>query len=139
MSGVFWTLQALALPWWLMMMAAPGWIWTRRLMAKPWGVGILAGLYVLLLLPRLPAVLPALAPPTLASVQAMLGTPAGATLAWAHMLALDLWAGQWIYADARLRRWSHPALAAVLAATFLFGPLGLLAYLLLRRRQPAVT
>ena len=56
--------------------------------------------YLVMVVPRLPEILPVVARPELPAVAALLGTPAGATIAWAHFLAFDLFVGRWIYLDA---------------------------------------
>lgn len=69
---------------------------------------------------------------TLSGVMALFDTPGGATIGWFHYLAFDLFVGIWIArnADRRaIRRiWQVPALAL----TLMFGPMGLLSYLVLR-------
>lgn len=137
MAALFAFSQALAAVFWILMIAAPGWRLTQSLLREPWPVAGLAGLYVLLLLPQLPALLPALSPPTLEGVAPLLGQPAGATLAWIHLLTFDLFVGRWIYWDARARG-RHPLTTALcLVLTLAFGPLGLLAHLALRGRPAA--
>ena len=74
-------------------------------------------------------------------VRALFASDSALAAAWPHYLAFDLFVGGWIVADG-LRR-NIPALLILpcLPLTFLFGPLGLLLFLLLRlafaRRQPA--
>ena len=51
---------------------------------------------------------------------------------WIHYLAFDLFAGRWIAREADLAGISRIIQAPVLAATFLFGPLGLLIFHLIR-------
>jgi len=57
---------------------------------------------------------------------------------WVHYLAFDLFVGSWEARDALSHRIPHLAVIPCLLLTFLFGPAGLLLYLLLRftlRRQ----
>jgi hypothetical protein len=51
---------------------------------------------------------------------------------WIHYLAFDLFTGAWEARDARRLRISRWLVAPCLLLTFLFGPLGLGLYLLLR-------
>ncbi|HEY0709392.1 MAG TPA: ABA4-like family protein [Polyangia bacterium] len=122
----------LVTPFWLAMILAPGWRWTRRLMATPVGALAPALIYLALVLPQLPAVLPVVARPDLASVSALLASPTGTTLAWVHFLAFDLLVGRWIYLDARARGISAWATSPLLILTLLLGPLGLLGYAMVR-------
>jgi ABA DEFICIENT 4-like len=126
----------LAAPFWALMILAPAWSWTRRIVSSPLIVlGPLGG-YAVLVLTHLPTVLPAVTDPTLAGVQALLGTPVGAAAGWAHFIAFDLFVGRWIYLDSR-RRGLHPLpMALVLLVTILLAPLGLLGYLGIRLAKP---
>lgn len=140
MSTLFELSSLLVLPMWLLMILLPGWSVTRRLIASPLVAVPPALLYAVLVLPRLGAVLPAVSSPTLTGVAALLGTPEGATIAWVHFLAFDLFVGRWVYLDSRERGVSPWLAGPVLLLTLMLGPLGLLAYLGLRalvRRGPA--
>jgi len=54
---------------------------------------------------------------------------------WVHYLAFDLFVGAWETRDALGRGISRWILAPCLLLTFLFGPIGWLAYHLVRRRR----
>lgn len=126
-----------ALPFWALMILAPGWSVTRRVIASPLIVLPPVLVYAVLVLSDLGTVLPAVTSPSLAGVAALLGSPLGAAAGWAHFIAFDLFVGRWIHLDAR-ERGIHPlAMAPVLVLTILLGPLGLLAYLGLRAVLPA--
>jgi hypothetical protein len=129
-----------AAPFWALMIVAPRWSWTRRIAASPLIVVPPLLIYAVLVLPNLGELLPAVARPTLDGVRALLGTADGAAAGWAHFIALDLFAGRWIFLDAGERRMPAPLVSAVLVLTILFGPLGLLAHLGLRTRwrRPAL-
>ncbi|GAA3240922.1 ABA4-like family protein [Pseudonocardia petroleophila] len=127
----------LALPFWALMILAPTWSWTQRIVASPLIVVPAALVYALAVLPELGTVLPAVADPRLAGVAALLGTPVGAAAGWAHFIAFDLFVGRWCHLDAR-ERGVHPlVMAPVLLLTILLAPLGLLAYLAVRALAPA--
>ena len=51
---------------------------------------------------------------------------------WVHYLAFDLFLGNWILRRSQEDRIPHGLIVPVLIATFLFGPIGYLAFLLLR-------
>jgi len=57
---------------------------------------------------------------------------------WVHYLVLDLWVGSWEVEDAGRHAAPHALLLPCLVLTFLSGPVGLLAYLLLRLRYREV-
>ena len=69
---------------------------------------------------------------SLGGIRTFLGTPSGALAAWAHMLALDLFTGGWIYRQCR--RLDAPDWVRIgsLFFTLMTGPLGLLIFLLWR-------
>lgn len=126
-----WTFPPAA-PFWALMILAPGWSVTRRVIGSPLIALPPALVYALLVLPELGVVLPAVTDPSSGGVAALLGTPLGAAAGWAHFVAFDLFIGRWMYLDSRERR-MHPLLMApVLVLTILLAPLGLLAHLALR-------
>src|SRR6056297_897877 len=109
----------LVAPFWLLMIVLPGWRVTERVMASPWIAAPAAALYLALVVPGLPDVLAALSSPSLATIASMLGTPEGATLAWAHFLAFDLFVGRWVYLDARARGVTYWVTSPSLFATLM--------------------
>lgn len=132
MEAIFSLSSLLVMPFWALMILLPHWRWTRRILRSPLVILPPALLYGALVLPRLAEVFPAVSSPTLAGIAALLGTPAGATIAWAHFLAFDLFVGRWIYLDGRERGISAFLMAPVLFITLMLGPLGFLLYLVLR-------
>ncbi|BCJ41976.1 hypothetical protein GCM10010168_66470 [Actinoplanes ianthinogenes] len=124
----------LAAPFWALMIVAPGWSWTRRIIASPLIVLPVVLIYAVVVLSNLDDVLPAVVNPTLGGVSDLLGSADGATAGWAHMIAFDLFAGRWIWLDARDRGVPHLVLAPILVLTILLGPLGLAGYLAVRPR-----
>lgn len=137
LETVFNLANLIVLPFWALMVLAPHWRGTKRVMESLWPVSALAALYAALLVWTFSQPNPALSPadlanPTLAVIAAGLGTPAGAAVGWVHFLAFDLFVGRWAYLDSRERNltaWlASPALVFILMA----GPLGLLLYLLVR-------
>jgi hypothetical protein len=135
MTGTLFTLTfAVAAPFWALMILLPGWSWTRRIIASPLIVLPVVLIYALLVIPAFGEVLPAVASPTLGRIRELLGTANGAAAGWAHMIAFDLFVGRWSWLDSRERGIPALVMAPVLLLTILLGPLGLLAYLLVRTR-----
>jgi hypothetical protein len=132
MDQVFSASGLLVMPLWLLMVLAPRWSVTEWLMRSPLVVLPAALLYAALIVPSLFDVLPALARPELGPIAALLGTPAGATIAWVHFLAFDLFVGRWVYLDARERGISSWVVSPLLVIVLMVGPLGLATYLGLR-------
>lgn len=128
----------LVLPFWGLMILVPGWRWTERIIASPLVVVPTALLYALLVLPESGAILAMVLNPDLQTVAAFLATEVGATIAWVHFLAFDLFVGRWAYLDARSRKLSPLLMAPILFATLMMGPIGLLLYFAVRDlRAPA--
>lgn len=65
---------------------------------------------------------------SLAELRQLFERPGLLAAGWLHYLAFDLFVGTWIARDAAQRGVPHVALLPCLALTFLFGPVGLLAY-----------
>jgi len=66
----------------------------------------------------------------LESVRALLGAETGATIGWLHFLAFDLIVGTWIARDGLAKGAWPLALVPILGLTFMFGPVGLLTYVI---------
>ena len=122
----------LAAPFWALMIFAPGWRWTARIIGSPLIVLPVLAVYLAAVIPILADFAPLMLRPDLDGLAALLGTPAGTTVVWCHLIAFDLFIGRWMYLDSRERR-VHPLLVGpVLVLTIFFSPFGLLAYLVLR-------
>lgn len=126
----------LVMPFWGLMVLAPRWRWTERVLRSWWVVALPALGYLVLVAPELPTILPLLARPTLSTIAPLLGSPLGATLGWLHFLAFDLFVGRSIFLDARDRGVPWFVTSPILLTVLLIGPVGLLAYLLVRRWWP---
>lgn len=132
MGEVFGLSNMLVAPFWLLMILLPRWRVTRRVMRSSLVALGPAALYAVLTTPRLLALAPALLRPELPTIAELLGTPEGATIAWAHFLAFDLFVGRWVYLDARERGVSAWVTSPVLLLTLLVGPIGYLFHLVTR-------
>jgi len=119
-------------PFWLLMIVAPYWRWTRRIMQSPLVIAPIAFLYVALILPLAGELVAASLSPTLDTIAVFLGTDHGATTAWAHLLAFDLFVGRWAYLDSRERNLSAWVMSPILCFILMVGPFGFLLYLLVK-------
>lgn len=120
------------LPFWMLMILLPHWNWTWRVVRSPLVILPPALIYTALVLPRFGEVFSEVINPTLPGIAALLGSPAGATIAWVHFLAFDLFVGRWIYLDNRKLCLSAWLVSPVLFLTLMLGPIGFLLYLVLR-------
>ncbi|NJM51170.1 MAG: DUF4281 domain-containing protein [Sphingomonadales bacterium] len=127
-----------ALAFWLLLAFGPrGQMWMRGIFLL--GTGLLALCYVILIGGLLGGAFnggaaegSSLDFTTLSGVMALFDSPGGATIGWLHYLAFDLFVGIWIARNADrhaiARIWQIPCLFF----TLMFGPVGLLLYLILR-------
>jgi prepilin signal peptidase PulO-like enzyme (type II secretory pathway) len=115
---------------WILLLVAPRWIVTRKVVLSGAIPLLLAGAYLILIVlffgksdggfGSLPEVM-------------KLFTNEWATLAgWIHYLAFDLFVGTWEVKDAQARGISHWFVIPCLILTFLLGPIGFLLYSILR-------
>lgn len=138
-EAIFPLSTAAVVPFWALMILLPRWRVTRFVMSSPLVIVPAAVLYAVVVLPQAGELLDSF--DSAASLAAVLGTPAGATLVWAHLLASDLFIGRWEYLDSRERGVSGWIMAPILFLQFMLGHLAILVYLVLRtiysaRREP---
>ncbi|GAB3444645.1 ABA4-like family protein [Actinophytocola sediminis] len=131
-ASAFWV----ATPFWALMVLAPTWRWTGRIVSSPWIVAPTLVVWVIAAFPLLGPLWSLVTQPTLAATDALLTDPRAITVFWAQIIAWDLFVGRWMYLDSR-RRGVHPLIMApVLVFTILLSPIGLPAYLVLRSVVP---
>lgn len=125
-------INLVVMPFWLLMIFLPRQDFTLRLMRRLWPFAIVPVVYAGLLVIGLSSMEAAPLDFTLNGIAGLLGTPAGALVAWAHFLALDLFTGRWVYLDSRDREMSPWLASPAVFFCLMAGPLGLLLYILLR-------
>jgi hypothetical protein len=129
-------LNSFPMPLWLAMMFAPRRPLTERAARSSTIFGLSALHYVLALIIAIRSPDGGDTSPddfmSLDGVNKLIGHRAGTLAAWSHMLALDLFAGGWIYRQCR--RLNAPAWVRIpsLFFTLMSGPFGLLLFLLWR-------
>ena len=72
---------------------------------------------------------------SIAGVRALFASDGGVVIGWTHYLAFDLFTGLWIAADADNKQFGRLTQLPFLFATFMAGPVGLLAWLIFRERR----
>lgn len=131
-AQVFQIVQWVVLPGWVLLIFAPRWKATQPIAALVIP-GILAVIYLgyfLSYFGQVPDGFGAFG--SLAGVRAAFGIDGMLLAGWIHYLAFDLFVGCWEVRDARRLRIHHFLVIPCLGLTFMMGPVGLLAYLLLR-------
>lgn len=127
------------LPCWLLLAVAPRWRWTHRLASLAVPLLLAIAYATLLLGHHWPA---GGGFTSLAAVAILFSSPYALLAGWLHYLAFDLFIGAWETRDGLRLGLNRLLLLPCLVGTFLFGPLGLALYLLLRlglRRSRGVT
>ncbi len=118
------------LPAWLLLVFLPRWRYTlpaARLLVIP----LLAVAYAALIITRFGQSGGDFN--SLAGVQRLFADPYALVAGWLHYLAFDLFVGAWIVEDALARRVPAWARIVPLPLTLMFGPAGLMLYLVLRQ------
>jgi len=118
------------LPGWLLLAILPRWKWTARLIASVIIPALLGLVYLYLVLTHFGGTEGGFG--SLSQVQQLFQNPAMLLAGWIHYLAFDLFIGSWEVRDAQRLGLNHLLVIPCLALTFLFGPIGLLLYLLIR-------
>jgi hypothetical protein len=127
---IFSLCNAAAPPAWLLMVVAPRWVITRRL--------ILSGIYPLLLgLIYLLLIVVYFGDAdgnfgSLQGVAQLFQNPFALTAGWIHYLAFDMFIGAWEVTDSQKHGVSHFLVIPCLFLTFMFGPIGLILYFIVR-------
>lgn len=122
--------NTLVLPAWALLVFAPNWKWTSRIVVS--GITlILAAVYVLNILPEL-GKMELESFQTLAGVLEIFKVPEAVLVGWIHYLAFDLLAGWLIVTDARRLGINHWLTVPCLLLSFMLGPTGWLLYWIVR-------
>ena len=127
MDTLFAIANTSVLPCWLLMVILPGWQWTHRIaaLAMPVTFGCL---YAWLLSGGLGEG----GFDSLTEVMKLFSNPRAVFAGWVHYLAFDLFIGSWETRDALKLGISRWLLLPCQVLTFMFSPLGLMLYLILR-------
>jgi len=123
------------LPAWLLLILAPKWTVTDKVvhsMLYPLILGIIyIGGFAMMLLAVHGSAEGNFT--SIEGVRALFSTDAGILIGWTHYLVFDLFVGAWEARDAKRRGFNHWLLIPCLFFTFMTGPLGLILYLFLRK------
>ncbi|MGB6043751.1 MAG: ABA4-like family protein [Pirellulales bacterium] len=118
------------LPSWALLIFAPRWKWTARMICALIVPVLLGVVYVALLASQWNQLEGGFR--SLAEVAQLFSNPYALLAGWVHYLAFDLFIGSWEVRDAQRLNISHWLVTPCLLLTFLFGPFGLVLYLALR-------
>jgi hypothetical protein len=129
-EALFLLASAAVVPGWALLVVAPRWKWTARLVG-PVILPVLMGLlYVYLIAAHMPGSPGGFG--SLGEVRLLFDKPQLLLAGWVHYLAFDLFVGSWEVRDSARQGIRHAWVVPCLVLTFLFGPIGLMLYLALR-------
>ncbi|MBO6575667.1 MAG: DUF4281 domain-containing protein [Rhodothermales bacterium] len=120
----------LVMPCWLLLIFAPRWSWTTRLITTVAVPALLAVAYIYFLASGFGETDGGFG--SLDEVATLFSDPRNLLAGWLHYLAFDLLVGSWIVRDAARVGVNHLLIVPCLVLCFLAGPVGYLLYLLLR-------
>jgi hypothetical protein len=127
---VFSVVNLVALAGWLLLSVLPGRTWVARTVTGLVIPALLAIVYSAVLAVHWGSAEGGFG--SLAQVAQLFANPWVLLAGWTHYLAFDLFVGSWEVRDARVHGVPHWLVLPCLFLTFMFGPAGLLLYLLIR-------
>ena len=122
--------STLVVPGWLLLVFAPRWKWSARIIAGVIIPLLLGLVYLYLVITHFGE--PGGGFGSLAQVSQLFQNPYKLLAGWVHYLAFDLFVGSWEVRDSQRLGIHHLLVVPCLALTFLLGPIGLLLYFALR-------
>jgi len=122
--------NSIAMLGWLLLLTAPKWKWTGRII-----IGFIIVLLALIYLYTIattfdPSVMESFS--RLDGVMALFTNETAVLAGWVHYLAFDLMVGMFIVSNADKNNIKHYLTIPALLGSFMFGPAGLLLYLIIR-------
>ncbi|MCX4968330.1 ABA4-like family protein [Streptomyces sp. NBC_00654] len=127
----------LTAPFWLLMIFAPRWATTTRIVSSPLTVLPVLAVYLVLALPVFPELWTAVSNPDIDAFRDLAALGNGAGALWAQVIAWDLLLGQWMFLQARKLAVSPLVMGPLLVLTILLSPFGLLIFLAIRAVRQA--
>lgn len=123
-----------AAPFWALMVLAPRWSVTERVIANP--AIVLPGvvIWAVLAVPIFPELWSAVTSPSLDVLRDLLADDRAIALLWTQILAWDLFLGRWVYLESRRLDLSPWLMGPLLVLLILLSPLVLPVFLALRTR-----
>ncbi|MEH6556738.1 MAG: ABA4-like family protein [Oceanicoccus sp.] len=132
LETVFSLSGSLAMLGWLGLVFLPGQKWMVEVVARLVIPCVIAVIYVFLMLSNFQYAPAEGGFGSLAAVKSLFTVDALLLGGWIHYLAFDLFVGSWIVSNSRVHSVYHLLVIPCLALTFMAGPAGLLAYILIR-------
>jgi len=119
------------IPAWLLLIVAPRWSWTSKIVHRIWIPGLICMGWIVIFFVKPD-------PPegsgigSLEQFQLFLSSPFSALQIWVQLIVWDLFIGAWVARDALRNRIPHGFIVPCLLGLFIFPPLGLFLYFSIR-------
>lgn len=128
-------INALVVPAWALLILAPRWTWTHKIVHAVFYPLLFGVIYVTYLSAGVffGHSNPEAGFSTIEAVEALFLHPVGLLTGWTHYLVFDLFVGAWIARDAARRDIRHLLTVPCMLFTFMFGPVGLMIYVIIRK------
>ena len=130
-SQIYTFVNTLVLIPWLLMILAPKWKWTQRVIYSFVFPALFSGIYLVMMILFFGEGEGSFT--TLDGLTQLFGNPNLVLVGWLHYLAFDLIVGSWELKDSQTHQINCYVVASCLLLTLLAGPIGFLTYLLVRR------
>ncbi|WP_299452442.1 ABA4-like family protein [uncultured Microscilla sp.] len=132
LENLFTLVNTVALVGWLLLIFAPGWQWTRRIVLSL-GISLFFAIIYVVMFALNIAAFKLDSFSTLAGVMNLFTAPQAVLIGWVHYLAFDLFVGCWEVSNAQKTGVPHKFVIPCLLFTFMLGPTGLLMYWVVRQ------
>jgi hypothetical protein len=129
-ESIFSICNMLAIAGWLLLISLPRWKWTSRIVGSGAISLLLGAVYLALVIIFFGRAEGGFG--SLAEVAKLFEQPYVLLAGWVHYLAFDLFIGTWEVKDSQIRAVPHWMVVPCLVLTFLFGPIGLITYYIVR-------
>ncbi|WP_026942550.1 ABA4-like family protein [Hellea balneolensis] len=131
---LFSLVNASVMPAWALLIFAPKWSFTDRLVHSMFYPLLLGAVYIGgMVMAAMGHGAEGGGFTSIEGVRTLFSTDVGMIIGWTHFLVFDLFVGAWEARDAQRRGFKHWMLVPCLLLTFMLGPIGLFLYLLLRK------
>ena len=131
---LFDVVNASVLPAWALLILAPKWSWTQKLVHSMLYPLLLGAVYIGgMIMAAMGHGAQGGGFTSIDGVRTLFSSDVGMIIGWTHYLVFDLFIGAWEARDARRVEFNHWLLIPCLLLTFMLGPIGLFLYLVLRK------
>jgi hypothetical protein len=131
---LFSIVNALVMPQWLLMILAPHWRWTLKLVDSYLIPVLLAVTYAFYVITNF-GNLDFMSFSTLAGIKQLFSEEQSVLVGWIHYLCFDLVAGTWIFKDSLSKGINRIIVGICLFFCLMLGPIGFLLYWIFRKLQ----